>query len=234
MLENESDEPCLLSDRAILRALVLQRRAFRRGDRFALLEALVSCSRYQTVPPNWVADEMLGVQKAIETGERVDFNRLFGWKPDRANTRRNLHLRKELESKVVAVLLERRLNGASFDRGPDDSVFAEVGKKVGVPRRTVIDIYNRNGWLRKIKPGRQENIIFGDVTIPRGRRRGRPLLRDSETKQTRNLESMAQLRAENASLQRQIRDLNTIIARLENEAAVADPGVRTQRRQGIG
>ena len=45
MLENEDDEPCLLSNREILRMLVMQRRAFRKGDSYALFKTLLLCAR---------------------------------------------------------------------------------------------------------------------------------------------------------------------------------------------
>ena len=119
-MENEDDEFCLLSDQDSRRELVIQRRTFRGGDRSGLLQTLISCARYQAVQPPWAADEMLSLGKAIETGERVDLNERFGWKPDRANARYNLHRRKQLESTVVAALVRRRQAGASFDWGVDD------------------------------------------------------------------------------------------------------------------
>ena len=73
--------------------------------------------------------------------------------------------------------------------------------------------------MKSIKPGQKENVIWGDIVLPRGRRRGRPVLRDSDKAQARKLKEVAQLRAENASLQQQLRELNNVLARLSLNGA---------------
>jgi len=181
MLENENDEPCLVSDRQILRALVIQRRNFRAGDQSALLKTLQTCARYQAVIPAWAADELLRNQTAMETGEPVDLNKYFGWKQQSTKTRLKQYRWGQMESQVIAVLLRRRQEGASFSRGSVD-VFDDVAKEIGLPRDTVIAVYDKNLWLKDVEPGSTSNIGFGNVVIPRGRRRGRPILDHSKRK----------------------------------------------------
>jgi hypothetical protein len=181
MLENEDDEPCLLSNREILRMLVMQRRAFRKGDSYALFKTLLLCARYQAVIPEWATDELLRVQTATETGEPVDLNKYFGWKQHSTKTRLKQYRWAQMESKVVAFLLRRRQEGANFSRGSVD-VFDDVAKELGLPRDTVIAVYDKNLWLKDVEPGNTSNIGFGNVVIPRGRRRGRPILDRSKRK----------------------------------------------------
>jgi hypothetical protein len=181
MLENENDEPCLLSNRDILRMLVIQRREFRGGDQFALLKTVQTCARYQAVIPDWAADELLRIQTVSETGEPVDLNKSFGWKQQSNKKRLKQYRWSQMESQVIAVLLRRRQEGASFSRGSVD-VFDDVGKEIGLPRDTVIAVYNKNPWLKDVEPGSTSNIGFGNVVIPRGRRRGRRILDRSNRK----------------------------------------------------
>lgn len=183
MLENENDEPCLLSNREILRALVAKRRAFRGGDQHALFETLMLCARYQAVIPTWAADEMLRIETAIGTGESVDLNTSFGWKPHSSNARYNKYYANQRKSQIIAALLRRRQEGASFARG-DGDVFEIVAREVGVSRPTVIAIYGENLWLKGIRRGCMDNVGFGDIVLPRGRRRGRPILSRSQKKKS--------------------------------------------------
>ena len=183
MLENESDEPCLMSNREILRVLVKQRRAFLEGDLYALFKTLISCARYQAVIPDWAADELLRIEKTIETGKPVDLNKCFGWKPDSSNARYNRYYADQRKSQILAALLRQRQEGASFTRGPGD-VFEMVAREVGVSRPTVIAFYDENLWLKEIPQGCKDNIGFGDIVLPRGRRRGRPILSRSQKKKS--------------------------------------------------
>jgi hypothetical protein len=183
MLENENDGPCLVSDRQILRKLAAKRRAFREGDQHALFETLLSCARYQAVIPAWAVDEMLRIETAIETGESVDLNRSFGWKLHSSSARYHKYYANQRKSQIIAALLRRRQEGASFARG-DGDVFEMVAREVGVSRPTVLTIYDENRWLKGVRRGCTDNVGFGDIALPRGRRRGRPILSRSQKKKS--------------------------------------------------
>lgn len=171
----DEDELWTTADQEILKGFEERRVRFEGGDCFALFEAIGMCASFQAVMPEWLADEVLKMERDIDTDQPVDFNKRLGWKPERRVSRLNLHLRKQLGSEIVAQLVKGRLEGESLNRG-DDSMFERIGKALDVPRRTVMDVYDSNKWIKTVEKGQQGNIAWGDIVIPRERRKGRPIL----------------------------------------------------------
>jgi hypothetical protein len=167
----------MFGDEAILRYLKICEDDFRSGNRMALFEALVICSRFQAVIPEWAADAILAGEAAVRAGECEDFNELFGFAlPNRRDRRREAQIKANTKNVLGMLLMHRCDKDGSLNA---EYAFDKIAESTGLPRRVVQEIYRRSGrWVKKIPQGSPEALNHGFVhcELAWPRRHGRPIL----------------------------------------------------------
>lgn len=145
---------------------------FSDGDKLALFKALELCARFQAVMPEWVADEIIEADKRFDDGSLRDFGEVFGVIGAGYRARVKAHRIREIEGRVIAALHSHRVAGGNFNIA--DGLEA-VAERVGVTRREVEAIYQRNPSMKDHPKEGLPNTVSGTmrVDIPRPRRRGR-------------------------------------------------------------
>jgi hypothetical protein len=137
---------------------------FLEGDRSALMTALIACSLWQKVIPDWVADELLTLDSKIADCQIKDMNEFFSFKSEHGGKLGAYRKIAQNEQNVVNALFHHRANGGNFTT--DDGI-EEVAQKLGLSRRTVQEIYNKNKvWLKKMPLKNKQNsgYMLGDFS----------------------------------------------------------------------
>ncbi len=171
-----------VGDRQILELLEANRIAFEGGDKFALLNCLFRCARFQAVIPDWAADALLAIEQDLEDGRLADSNAAFGKPAERVSTRASRARQRDARAPVLAELWRLRWRGGSLN---DAEMFPEAlenlrASGLNVNHRDIKTIYSEHGAFLKGVPRDDPKTVraFADLTYPRPRRRGRKILRD--------------------------------------------------------
>lgn len=123
------------------------------GDRTALMEMLIACAVFQKIIPDWVADELIGLDEKIASSEIQDINEFFAFKPEHQSTlKSNLRVLKH-ENIVLGALFRHRIDGGNFT--VDDGL-ESIANETGVPRRIVQAIYKKHCDFLKRSPLKTE------------------------------------------------------------------------------
>lgn len=149
--------------------------SFGSGRVEALWEAIYLCAEQQAVMPEWVADEVIAIEAQSRNGNLRSFDQVLGYrrpntKTVAAATKRKKHLDVVLHKLTLAVRGGEAISSDLFD---------EIGKEVGVSRRTVEGIYGEAkaiGYEFYGKPlslGEITGHLSGETRIRR--RRGRSI-----------------------------------------------------------
>ncbi|NOQ15366.1 MAG: hypothetical protein GQ583_12930 [Methyloprofundus sp.] len=129
----------------VLSVLEELHKKFKSGNRTALMEALLSCSLYNVTIPDWVADELLTLDKQLDEGQFKDLNEFFNFgKPEHKTTLEQKLNLKVKNKRVVNALFDQKINGSDLSRVERRNIAAELG----VSQSMVEIIYKENmGWL---------------------------------------------------------------------------------------
>ena len=134
------------------------------GDRSAIMTALMACSLYQWIIPDWVSDELLTLDGKLAIFELTDMNEFFGFKAKHASTISKEKRIKKYERVVLDALFNHRLDNGDFTT---EVGLKAVADQTDVPRRIVEEVYKRNKeWLLKLPKNRNENVSFVKATGP--------------------------------------------------------------------
>lgn len=136
---------------------------FLEGDRSALMTALIACSLWQEVIPDWVADELLTLDSKIANCQIKDMNEFFSFKPEHVGKLGAFSKLTQHEKEVVNALFHHRTTGGNFTTG--DGI-AEVAENLGLSVRTVNGIYNKNkDWLKTVplKDEQASGYMLGEL-----------------------------------------------------------------------
>ena len=137
---------------------------FLEGDRSALMTALIACSLWQKVIPDWVADELLTLDSKIADCQIKDMNEFFSFKAEHGSKLVASRTIAKHEQNVVNALFHHRTTGGNFTIG--DGI-VEVAENLGLPRRTVEEIYNKNKvWLKKVPLKNEQNSGYMLGVLP--------------------------------------------------------------------
>lgn len=113
-----------------------------------LWKAIVLCGSQQAVMPDWLVDEILNLDKKIQSGRIKDFNEAFEADLPQTNTRSKRSKQINEVTNVMNAIEELKAPG----NGIGDNLFAQVSDKLGLTFREVRDIYNYgNKHLKRIK-----------------------------------------------------------------------------------
>ena len=128
------------------------------GNRSALMDALITCSVFQEPIPDWAADEILTLEEKIADNQIQDMNEFFNFKPQhKANFGLDKNVRKN-EEKILGALFNHRLEGGNFTAADG---LEEVAESLGVSRRVVIEVYNKNKkFFEKLPKNKDVNIGY--------------------------------------------------------------------------
>ena len=133
-----------------------QHKKFLDGDGAALMTALLACSVYQELIPDWVADELLTLDVKIANNQIHDVNELFNFTPKHKGTLDKEHLARKMKDKILNELINHRLNGGNFT---ENDGLLEVSETLGVGRRIVSEVYKVNKQYCKGLPHSKEKNL---------------------------------------------------------------------------
>ncbi len=136
---------------------------FLEGDRSALMTALIACSLWQKVIPDWVADELLTLDSKIADCQIKDMNEFFSFKSEHLGKLGVYRKIAKNEKNVVNALFNHRANGGNFTI--EDGI-EKVAGILGLPRRAVEVIYSKNKvWLKKVPLKKEQNsgYMLGEI-----------------------------------------------------------------------
>lgn len=136
------------------------------GDGSAIMTALIACSLYQEVIPDWVADELLTLDAKIADKQLHDMNEFFNFEPIHKPKLRMSRNIKKHEEKVVNALFNHRRNGGNFIA---EFGLRPIAKELGLSPRLVTNIYNKHkSWIKRLSKNKrlkQGYSINGKLTL---------------------------------------------------------------------
>lgn len=119
---------------------------------------LIACSLFQEIIPDWVADELLTLDAKIADNQINDMNEFFSFKP-KHKTKLNVSRQiKKHEKKIVDALVVHRTHGKNFTT---DDGLSEVAEALGLGRRLVEKVYNKNkAFLKAVPQASEQSTLY--------------------------------------------------------------------------
>jgi len=117
---------------------------FLSGNRGALMSALITCSLYQQIIPDWVADELLTLDEKISSNKISDMNEFFNFESTHKATQGLENNILKNEKKVLSALFNHRIDGGNLTAADG---LEEVAESSDVSRRLVVGVYKKTKIL---------------------------------------------------------------------------------------
>jgi len=153
----------LCSDEVYTRIHDEAKQQYSNGDRTALMTMVIACAQFQKIIPDWLADELIGLDGKISSSEFKDVNEFFAFKPEHQSKLRSTWLLHKHEKIVMDALYRHRIDGGNFTAGDG---LESVATETGVPRRTVEAIYKKHKrWLKDapLKTEQNSGYLFAEA-----------------------------------------------------------------------
>jgi len=134
---------------------------FLEGDRSAIMTALIACSFFSEVIPDWVADELLTLDESLSCNQVKDLNEFFNLNilsPSKRSIQRNI---EKNEIKTLNILINHRLAGGGLN---DDIDLRPIAKKLGITQRALQKIVKKHNIKNyKKNQGSKKHQIIGEA-----------------------------------------------------------------------